>query len=83
MAVMGMWRGYPPVPVIGQKEPLPNYTGDLNAMHNAEKKLTREQQREYLVRLCVLGKTEWGSFCAPAAARAEAFLRTIWKWKDE
>ena len=59
---------------------LPNYPNDLNAMHDAEKVLTEEQQRIYWARLP--GPTKWESLHATAAQRAEAFLRTIEKWND-
>jgi len=61
---------------------VPNYPFDLNAMHEAEKVLTREQEKEYAYQLeaacCPL---EYG-WHATASQRAEAFLRTIGKWKE-
>jgi hypothetical protein len=59
--------------------PCPDYLNDLNAMHEAEKVLTIEQQRRYAAEL---GRSYDGSFLhvtATAAQRAEAFLRTIGK----
>ncbi len=57
----------------------PSYLTDLNAMHEAEKVLTDEQQDDYMNWLgnCY---SEWPSIHATAAQRAEAFLRTIGKW---
>lgn len=39
MAVCGMWVGYPPVPIIGKKESIPNYTHNLNLCAEFEKDL--------------------------------------------
>jgi hypothetical protein len=58
----------------------PNYLNDLNAMHDAENSLTTSQMTimsQYLHRR--LGML-WGF--ATASQRAEAFLRTIGKWKE-
>jgi len=57
-----------------------NYLNDLNAMHDAENSLTTSQMTimsQYLHRR--LGML-WGF--ATASQRAEAFLRTIGKWKE-
>lgn len=77
--------------------PLPNYTTDLNAMHEAEKVLKWEQRKQYHNTLvdvagfsyCEADTTEetnldWDCrLChATASQRAEAFLRTLSKWKD-
>jgi hypothetical protein len=61
------------------KEGIPNYYNDLNAMHEAEKVLTNEQWVAYgkeLSRLKVFPMVH-----ATARQRAEAFLRTLWKWE--
>ena len=58
----------------------PNYLKDLNAMHDAENSLTTSQMTimsQYLHRR--LGML-WGF--ATASQRAEAFLRTVGKWKE-
>ena len=69
----------------------PNYLNDLNAMHDAEKVLTNEQDLEYS---CALEQVVEGRFVtnnsedmrrlrsATASQRAEAFLRTIGKWEE-
>lgn len=71
---------------------LPDYLNDLNAMHEAEKVLTKEQWFHYN---CYLFKSsvpeaegdEWDAsnarHCihATAAQRAEAFLKTFKLWK--
>jgi hypothetical protein len=75
---------------------VPNYHGDLNAMHEAEKILKSganydfSQRDEYIAELecLVLGRCDFPydhfrmSTCS-AAQRAEAFLRTIGQWEDE
>ena len=58
----------------------PDYCNDLNAMHEAEKVLNKEQWVAYgreLSRLNVFPMVH-----ATAAQRAEAFLRTLGKWED-
>ena len=52
---------------------LPDYINDLNAMHEAEKKLPDVLFVRY---------ANWIPPCATAEARAEAFLRTLGKWED-
>jgi len=73
------------------RELIPDYLNDLNAMHDAEKVLTNEQDLEYSEALEQVVK---GRFVtnnaedmrrlrsATAAQRAEAFLRTIGKWRE-
>lgn len=58
-------------------------------MHEAEKTLTHEQQNDYMDELDAVipfdegrAYTEFHLFHATAAQRAEAFLRTLGKWKD-
>lgn len=69
----------------------PDYLSDLNAMHEAEK--TLDHDRSVMFRLWLSqnsdGKdakfaTVEAALChATAAQRAEAFLKTIRKWRDE
>jgi hypothetical protein len=65
---------------------LPSYTTDLNAMHEAEKLLTKQQIASYQFSLRYVTKegmaSDWNLINATAAQRAEALLRTIKKWKD-
>lgn len=71
---------------------LPNYCNDLNAMHEAEKVLTHEQQIDYSRHIGKMvtshlpaSRAAWmdyGLINATARQRAEAFLRTIGKWKE-
>lgn len=75
----------------------PDYLNDLNAMHEVEKQLTVEQGKDYIRKLYHIYEniyeafeyaagepivTTWYLFTATAAQRAEAYLRTIGKWKD-
>lgn len=65
----------------------PDYLNDLNAIHSAEKILTREQWSEYTANLNSSLSSGTQGICqaichATGAQRAEAFLRTIGKWKD-
>lgn len=68
-------------------EALPDYLNDLNAMHEAEKVLIDHQCKKYRDVLVaeVIGwsahENELIAIHATAAQRAEAFLRTIKKWK--
>ena len=64
-----------------------DYCNDLNAMHDAEKVLTKEQVREYQCFMydmaCEISATQgrWMPYSATARYRAEAFLRTLGKWE--
>ena len=66
----------------------PDYTEDLNAMHDAEKVLIRPNLYAqggwgmYLRHLSIV-TDEQHPIDATAAQRAEAFLRTIGKWEGE
>ena len=73
---------------------LPDYLNDLNAMHEAEKKLPEERHPKwirYLVQICTQTAAErrdklvappaYYTATATAAQRAEAFLRTLNLWK--
>ena len=77
---------------------MPNYCNDLNAMHEAENKLTPFQRIKHghflqkILNEAVFGfvsnyESESKSLSrvasATAAQRAEAFLRTIGKWEEE
>jgi hypothetical protein len=61
---------------------IPDYLNDLNAMHEAEKVLTIEQQRHYAEEL---GRSYDGSFLhvtASADQRAKALLKALNLWKN-
>lgn len=72
---------------------LPNYAGDLNAMHEAEKTLTDDQHRTFRSILftaaynCGTANTndaaERQRISATAAQRAEAFCKVKGLWKEE
>lgn len=75
------WNG----DVIG----LPDYLNDLNAMHEAWCSLTVQQHnwfRNHLQEIVLRDGHKYGpcrSVCnATASQRAEAFLRTIGRWRD-
>lgn len=62
---------------------LPNYTADLNAMHEAEKVLVGKNNWElceYVHKLHT-ATNSWIAF-ATARQRAEAFLKTLNLWKE-
>ena len=71
---------------------VPNYTHDLDAMHEAEKGLNEEQRYKYTHALLSQPGINYGGvepidFCFPvlhatARQRAEAFLRTVGRWKE-
>lgn len=67
---------------------LPDYLNDLNAMHEAEKVLEIPQIKTYgaILREMTRGGDYVShldrSWHATAAQRAEAFLKTIGKWKE-
>ena len=63
------------------------YACDLNAMHDAQNSLTAEQARYYDRELQKIGYRNRlaGAFWLwhfPAKWKAEAFLRTVGKWKE-
>ena len=60
---------------------LPDYLNDLNAMHEAEKMLTREQIEIYCEHLNPKNYGIWWGIHATAAQRSEAYLKTIGKWE--
>jgi hypothetical protein len=65
---------------------VPNYYNDLNAMHEAERVLTTQQCCRYESMLQAHAhkdaKFTGFSFHATSQQRAEAFLRTVGKWKE-
>jgi hypothetical protein len=78
----------------GERKFVPDYFGDLNAMHEAEKVLNPDQQKQFIEYLIegethheycteMLWDSSWLAAHATAAQRAEAFLRTIGKWEGQ
>lgn len=69
---------------------IPDYLNDLNAMHEAEKILSDNNQMKFRGELVDMMRPKYGfeSACllaihATAAQRAEAFLRTLNLWKEK
>lgn len=60
---------------------MPNYCGDLNAMHEAEKLLRPPFWKDYSIWQIYIDHFEEDPH-ATAAQRAEAFLRTLGKWRE-
>jgi hypothetical protein len=67
----------------GEIRTLRNYCNDLNAMHEAEKVLTRDQIEVFCEQLLPKHHVIWWGIHTTARQRAEAFLRTIGKWGEE
>lgn len=90
MSPSGIWVGYPPnQPIVGNKESIPDYCNDLNAMHEAEKILILEERNNYYWNLGTVtdglakpSDQRIKFITATSSQRAEAFLKTIGKWKD-
>ena len=59
---------------------VPNYCNDLNAMHEAEKVISKEQIDNYCDLLWPKGYGWFYAIHTTARQRAEAFLRTLGKW---
>lgn len=63
------------------KHGIPNYAGDLNVMHEAEKRLTDID--DWMLYDKALAETTSGfTYHATARHRAEAFLRVLGLWED-
>jgi hypothetical protein len=61
---------------------IPDYCNDLNAMHEAEKTLTRDQIEIFCCRLLPKHHGIWWGIHTTARQRAEAFLKAIGKWEE-
>jgi len=74
----------------GYRVHVPDYLNDLNAMHEAEKIMTKDQWLSYTINVLLAAKD--GTFVidinmktvthASAAQRAEAFLKTLHLWNQ-
>lgn len=62
---------------------IPDYFNDLNAMHEAEEKISGNQFRYMDTLRKVCWGNDWLTCHATAAQRAEAFLKTINKWTND
>ncbi len=60
----------------------PDYCNDLNAMHGAEKILTRDQIEVFCDQLLPKHHGIWWGIHTTSHQRAEAFLKTIGKWEE-
>ena len=91
----GMWHSGWPHEYMNQADRLrhiPNYLNDLNAMHEAEKMLTKANWGGYAAELYritdahnhgISPNHHWLAVAfSTASQRAEAFLRTIGKWEE-
>jgi hypothetical protein len=72
--------------VFGTSGILPDYPNDLNAMHEAEKTLSKNDRQKYLDILADAPRDDmyqtWAdSVFTTAAQRAEAFLKTLNLWE--
>lgn len=87
----GMW--YCPDGSTLPEDQIPDYLNDLNAMHELERNMTDADFFRYSLQIesmaKILGPTgRWITdnqrilYSTTAAQRAEAYLRTIGKWKD-
>ena len=61
---------------------LPDYLGDLNAMHEAEKAMSVDDRNRYIDTLGTTYHDSWEFCTATASQRAKAFLRAIGKWEN-
>jgi hypothetical protein len=65
---------------------IPNYCTDLNAMHEAETHIPDNLTHIYANKIAKVTGAEdsccLSFYCATARQRAEAFLRTLGKWKE-
>ena len=63
---------------------VPDYCNDFNAMHEAKETLNFHQQTDYVRNLMIQHKEfpMTNAFFATARQCAEAFLKTIGKWKE-
>ena len=66
---------------ITRKTGIPDFSGDLNEMHEAEESLKGKQFGTYGIVLNDIEGSLWG-IRATARQRAEAFLRTLGKWEE-
>jgi len=76
-------RGFPPDKYEAHRKPIPKYTCDLNAMHDAEKVLTDDQRSIFYPRWLGGFMSRTGPIYATARQRAEAFLKTLGKWEED
>jgi len=61
-------------------QPIPDYSGSLDAVAEVEAKLKKLEREVYLGRLARL---DHGGKCATALQRSEALCRTLGLWEDD
>ncbi len=66
----------------GRTQSIPEYTDDLNAMHEAEKTLNHAGPEWQTYKAQIWARGPHDNTHATAAQRAEAFLRTVGKWTE-
>lgn len=66
----------------GHVAPLPDYFGDLNAIHEAENVLNDTQHSNYRGELLKVCLSLADALCATAAQRAEAFGLALGLWEE-
>lgn len=81
--------------ILGITQGAPDFTGDLNEMHEAESTLPYNMHgpefTELLLKIvirdhdpaCVFSRGSFAHVHASARQRAEAFLRVLKKWEDK
>lgn len=69
-------------PQLGPISELPDYTRDLNAIHEAEKSLSHQEKRNYAIRLQTT-YGDLGALFATAQQRADMFLRVKGLWTED
>lgn len=70
---------------------IPDYTNDLNAMHEAEETLDEQERKEYYKelyefaprRVFTTHQDNWVMIHLTASQRAEAFLKTLNLWESK
>jgi hypothetical protein len=66
---------------------LPDYLNDLNAMADARKSLTSDQQEEFIYQLslicCPITGETWEMVDSSAGQQAETLLKTLGLWVEE
>lgn len=65
-----------------REQNLPDFCHDLNAMHEAEQILNDYEKTQMVASVGEIRKKCGFVFHATARERAEAFLRTVGKWKE-
>jgi hypothetical protein len=87
-SVIAEWHGRKHQPSVTNEEGyqycgVNDYYHDLNAIHEAVRKLNRLEREGFMWQLgIIVHDEEWNYLNATAAQRCEALLRTIGKWEE-